>query len=150
MPELIVYLDNCAFNRPFDDQRQIRIFLETQAKLYIQYLITSNKIGLICSYMSYFENVDNPHKDRRFSIAEFFKHAKKIINYDRAEKVEEKASGIMKYSIRNKDAIHIACAIVGGCDYFITTDDDLIKKYTGNEIRICDPIDFITILGGED
>ena len=31
-----IYLDNCCFNRPFDDQTQIKIHLETQAKLYIQ------------------------------------------------------------------------------------------------------------------
>ena len=31
-----VYLDNCMFNRPFDDQGQIRIRLESEAKLYIQ------------------------------------------------------------------------------------------------------------------
>ena len=52
----------------------------------------------------------------------------------------------MNYQIKNKDAIHIACAITGKCDYFITTDDDLAKKYTGNEICICGPIDFITML----
>lgn len=34
-----VYLDNCCYNRPYDDQTQIRISLETQAKLYIQDLI---------------------------------------------------------------------------------------------------------------
>jgi len=34
-----VYLDNCCYNRPYDDQTQMRINLETQAKLYIQQLI---------------------------------------------------------------------------------------------------------------
>jgi hypothetical protein len=38
-----IYLDNCAYNRPFDDQSQLRISLETQAKLYIQSLIKDNK-----------------------------------------------------------------------------------------------------------
>lgn len=28
-----VYLDNCMFNRPFDDQSHIRIRLEAEAKL---------------------------------------------------------------------------------------------------------------------
>lgn len=31
-----VYLDNCCYNRPFDDQRQVRVRLETEAKLRIQ------------------------------------------------------------------------------------------------------------------
>ncbi len=33
---MLIYLDNCCFNRPFDDQKQIRIRIETEAKLYIQ------------------------------------------------------------------------------------------------------------------
>ena len=28
-----VYLDNCCYNRPFDNQGQIKVFLETLAKL---------------------------------------------------------------------------------------------------------------------
>ena len=31
-----IYLDNCSFNRPFDDQSQLKIKLEAEAKLYIQ------------------------------------------------------------------------------------------------------------------
>ena len=68
---MIVYLDNCTFNRPFDDQRQIRIYLEAQAKLHIQQLIIDKKIGFICSYMSLYENNDNPNDERRYSIADF-------------------------------------------------------------------------------
>lgn len=29
-----IYLDNCSYNRPYDDQSQLRISLESQAKLY--------------------------------------------------------------------------------------------------------------------
>jgi len=68
------------------------------------------------------------------------------VDYDKAEKVIVKAAEIMEYQIKNKDAIHIACAIEAGCDYFITTDDELAKRYTGKEINICSPIDFIKIL----
>jgi len=31
-----LYLDNCCFNRPFDDQSQMLVRLETEAKLFIQ------------------------------------------------------------------------------------------------------------------
>ena len=30
---LRVYLDNCTFNRPFDDQTQVRIEIEAKAKI---------------------------------------------------------------------------------------------------------------------
>jgi predicted nucleic acid-binding protein len=141
----MVYLDNCAYNRPFDDQRQMRIYLESQAKLHIQHLIAKNELVLAYSYMSVYENTGNPHKERRFSIANFFNRALQVVDYDKAEKVETKADVIMGYGIKTKDALHIACAIEAGCDYFITTDDDLPKKYIGNEIAVCNPIDFIKI-----
>jgi len=146
MPKITVYLDNCAFNRPFDDQRQMRIFLEAQAKLHIQSLIADDKLALACSYMSLYENNDNPHEERRTSIADFFNYVSQFVNYDKVEKVETRAAGIMECGIKSKDAIHIACAITAGSNYFITTDDELVKKYTGNEIIICGPIDFINIL----
>ncbi len=31
--DMKIYLDNCCFNRPFDDQSQLRILLESEAKL---------------------------------------------------------------------------------------------------------------------
>ena len=40
-----IYLDNCCFNRPYDNQAQIRISLEAQAKLYIQNLIRQKSDG---------------------------------------------------------------------------------------------------------
>ena len=32
---LRIYLDNCCYNRPYDDQSQIRISLEAQAKIFM-------------------------------------------------------------------------------------------------------------------
>jgi len=34
-----IYLDNCCYNRPFDDQNQLSVRLETEAKLAIQYMM---------------------------------------------------------------------------------------------------------------
>ncbi len=34
-----IYLDMCCYNRPYDDQAQTRIALESQAKLHIQSMI---------------------------------------------------------------------------------------------------------------
>ena len=39
-----IYLDNCCYNRPFDDQSQLKIKIKTEAKLYIQQEIL-NQIG---------------------------------------------------------------------------------------------------------
>ncbi len=34
-----IYLDMCCYNRPYDDQSQMRIAMEAQAKIYIQDMI---------------------------------------------------------------------------------------------------------------
>jgi hypothetical protein len=91
-----VYLDNCAYNRPFDDQSHIRIALESQAKMYIQSLIVSNKLELAFSYMSRYENNANPYMEHRHSIADFFNHAVEYVGYEKAEVVETRAQEIMK------------------------------------------------------
>lgn len=76
MKNKTVYLDNCTYNRPFDDQSHLRISLETQAKLYIQSLIKDNKIDLIYSYVCFYENYVNPFENKKLSIFEFSKYAK--------------------------------------------------------------------------
>lgn len=39
-----VYLDNCCYNRPFDSQTQLRVRLETEAKLAIQALMRAGAL----------------------------------------------------------------------------------------------------------
>lgn len=46
-----IYMDNCYFNRPFDDQAQIRVKLEAEAKLKIQADIQDGKFALVWSYI---------------------------------------------------------------------------------------------------
>jgi len=137
-----IYLDNCCYNRPFDDQSQIKIALESQTKLYIQRLIVGGKIGLVVSYVSRFENVANPHVTRRNAINDFFKNAEFYVDYSHAESVEKIAKGIMESGVKEKDALHIACAIDGKCEYFLTTDGHVLK-FLSPQIKIFDPIDFL-------
>ena len=139
-----VYLDNCAYNRPFDDQSQIRISLEAQAKLYIHRRIINKEIDLTYSYMSEYENSENPNPEHRNSIRNFFQYATDFINIDKANAIVEQAESLKKWKIKSNDAIHLACAIEGKCNYFITTDDGLLKNYHGQDIHVCSPIDFIS------
>jgi hypothetical protein len=76
-----IYLDNCAYNRPFDDQSQIRISLEVQAKLHIQRLIIDKKLELVYSYLSVYENSENPNLEHRNSIRNFFHYGNRVHRY---------------------------------------------------------------------
>ena len=51
-----VYLDNCCYNRLYDDQSQLRISLESQAKINIQDMIKDKEIELASSYVLLYEN----------------------------------------------------------------------------------------------
>ena len=51
---------------------------------------------------------------------------------------------IKSVGLHDKDSLHISCAIYANCDYFITTDDNIIK-YKDDKINIIDPIDFIKL-----
>ena len=140
-----VYLDNCCLCRPFDDQNQIRIFLETQAKIYVQNLIVSENIEWAYSYMSVFENRNNPNKDNGKIIEDFFAYATIFVDPDKEMVIEQRAEQIKTQGIKNKDAIHLACALEAGCNYFLTTDDMLLQRYTGKNIHVCSPIEFLQI-----
>lgn len=138
-----IYLDNCCYNRPYDDQAQIRISLETQAKLYIQDLVRKQKVELVSSYILWYENSQNPYKTKRVSIGEFIqKNSTEYVDIDKADLIKGKAEEIMGTGIRMKDAYHVACALSASCDYFLTTDDRLLKYHT-DEIQMVNPIEFV-------
>lgn len=140
-----VYLDNCCFNRPYDDQSHIKITLETQAKLYIQDLIKSNQIELAASYMLLYENFQNPYEMKKKAIYAFLRNNTSVyIDHDKADKVNDLALQIIETGVKNKDAIHVASAILSGCDYFLTTDIRLLK-YRTDKIELLNPVDFIQI-----
>ena len=137
-----VYLDNCMFNRPFDDQSQLRIKFETEAKLYIQDKIKNNKIELIWSYILEFENLHNPHNERKIAIQKWKQLA--VVKIAETEAILNIAKQLLKFNIKSKDALHVASAIEGRANFFITTDDKLLSGINrSNMIQGLNPIDYI-------
>ncbi len=137
-----LYLDNCMFNRPFDDQSNIKILLESEAKLKIQENIRSGMYELIWSYILDYENNKNPFKERKEQIGKWKLYAKTDIEED--ETVLNLANSINKLGLKKFDSLHISCAIKANANYFLTTDIGIIKKANLiTDIEIKDPIDFI-------
>lgn len=142
-----LYLDNCCFNRPYDDQSSIRNRLETEAKLYIQAQILEEKYLLLWSYILDFENSQNPFGDRKKEIGKWRDYAKTHIS--ESELIIAQAEGFLALNIKTKDALHLACAIAGKAQYFLTTDDKLLNKNNQiDEIEIISPIHFVEIEEG--
>ncbi len=142
MNKLKLYLDNCCFNRPFDNQSRLKIYLETQAKLAIQEKILAGEYLLIWSYILDYENEQNPHDMIKREVNKWQAHSE--LSIAESTVVLEKARSLMQSNLDVKDALHVACAISAAADYFITTDRKLLNKLSGNtEIRAVNPLTLI-------
>jgi len=136
-----VYLDNCCFNRPFDDQSHVRILLETEAKLAIQDRIRSGALDLVWSYVMELENTANPFEDRRTNISTWRSVA--LVDISESDKIVVRAESLADLGFRAKDALHISCAIEASCQVFLTTDNGILNK--GGlvpELAIINPVDY--------
>ena len=137
-----VYLDNCCYNRPFDDQRQTRVRLEAEAKLCIQEHIRSGTLELAWSYILDFENGANPFEERRTTIGGWRQYA--TINVEETAPILQEANALVGLGLKAKDALHIACAIAGECAYFLTTDDTILRRGQDvQNITVLDPTAFV-------
>jgi predicted nucleic acid-binding protein len=130
----------CTFNRPFDDQNQLKIKLETEAKLFIQQGIVDGSYELVWSYILEYENEQNRYNDKRDAIYDWKKIAK--IHCIENDKIIEYAENLKKLNLRTKDALHIACSVYTDSDYFITTDKQLFNLKL-DDIRIINPMTFL-------
>ena len=100
-----IYLDNCCLNRPFDDQSQIRIRIETEAKLKIQEEVRSGKIQLVWSYVLDYENNRNPYSERKVRINGWKKYA--LQDIEENPEVLKTANVLNKFGIQKIDSLHI-------------------------------------------
>ena len=140
-------MDNCCFIRPFDEQTQdkiILIILETEAKIKIQAMIKTKTIDLVWSYMLDYENSENPFEMKRDVIGRWKSLA--VDDIGETESLLQNMDQIALYGIDEKDALHIACAIEGRADYFLTTDIKITKKCDKiKQIAVCNPIQYFLI-----
>ncbi|MDR2728988.1 MAG: hypothetical protein LBB56_07630 [Chitinispirillales bacterium] len=118
----------------------MKVFLETEAKLYVQHNIRNGIYDLIWSYMLDFENNDNPYDNRRDAIKLWKDIA--VVQCKSSPVILETGRKITTQGVSHKDALHLACAIHSQCDYFISTDIKLLKKQI-NGIKLVSPIEFI-------
>jgi len=116
--------------------------LEAEAKLCIQEHIRSGTLELVWSYMVDFENAANPFEERRTTISGWRQYA--AMDVEETAIILQHATLLAGKGLKAKDALHIACAIAGECTYFVTTDDDILKRrYDVHDITVIDPTAFV-------
>ncbi len=137
-----LYLDLCCFNRPFDDQSQLLVRLQTEAKLAVQESIRNGTHTLIWSAILDLENADNPDPERKTAIAAWKSLAE--VHVITTVAVEDLATTLAGDELKPMDALHMASAIEAGAGCFLTTDNQILRKMKSRaEIHILDPVDWI-------
>jgi len=139
-----IYLDVCCLNRPFDDQKQHRVHIESEAVLTILTEIQRNEHLLIASEALQDEVAENPDAEMRHKVRDALRLATYDVKVDFA--IAGRAEGLCKVGFGAYDALHIACAEAAHADVLLTTDDNFIRKVrrTGaTSMKVCNPLVWI-------
>jgi predicted nucleic acid-binding protein len=136
------------YKRPFDDQRQMRIRLETVAITMIFALIDDGHLSARWSFVLDYENSRDPVPERREFVQYLSRCCEATIEPD--ESVRELARSLSEtHQIRGRDALHVALAETSGCDYLVTCDDQLVrqgqrlKEQGVIAVHLINPVDFV-------
>jgi len=140
-----IYLDACCLNRPFDDQSQPRIALETRAILTILNQCQMGEWRLITSTALDIELAQTPDLERLKNVKMILAIAKiKVIS---SEFIDQRSRELQSTGMTAFDATHIASAERSKADVFLTTDDRLIKKVNKNtqiiQVKTSNPIQWL-------
>jgi predicted nucleic acid-binding protein len=143
-----VYLDTSAYNRPFDDQTQPKIFLETQAVVIILQMIEAKAVELISSSVLEYENSRNPYPIKQEAMSRYLQLAEFRQEVDEA--IRHRAEELEQNGLKAIDALHVACAEALNSNYFITCDKRLINRCLGLTTKVMNPADFVLEMSSDD
>ena len=140
-----IYLDVCCLNRPFDDQRQDRIRLESEAVLLILAHLETDEWEWISSEVVDWDIEQTPDPERKTRVRLLSTYAHSSIPVRQAE--VDRARHFEGFGFRGFDALHLACAESGAADVFLTTDDTLLHlalRLAGQlDVRLENPLTWI-------
>ena len=125
MPPL-VYLDTCCLNRLFDDQRQLRVRLETEAVRAVLQAVVAGDVRWLGSTAVDLEISRNPNADRRQRVAELAALATERVVLSAADRSAARTFGAERLGAF--DALHLTAAERGGADALLTTDDRFVQR----------------------
>lgn len=140
---MIIYLDNCCYNRPFDDQMQERIHLESESILSILKMGQMKKVIIVGSEILELEINRMLDENKKRKVLDLYKVADMRILY--TDKIKKRSEEIISVSkIRTFDSLHIAAAEEANADVLLTTDDKFEKmsEKLDLKIRVLNPLKF--------
>ena len=140
----LIYLDYNCFQRSFDDHRQVRIQMEALACQEIFNRAERKELQLVWSFVHEDETIVCPFPERKIeafrlsNLCEIRVGPKEEI-YNQAESFQSEAN------LPAKDTVHLACAFYSKAGFFLSCDDEGIKraKRLNADIKLMNPVDYI-------
>ncbi|MYB95394.1 type II toxin-antitoxin system VapC family toxin [Candidatus Poribacteria bacterium] len=151
MGQLTLYLDLNLYCRPFNDQTQLRMSREARAVDIILDEARNQRYTIYWSYVLHVENSLNQNLvERQIVIRQSTSSCFcSIIPADDIRRLADQIQTLS--SISRYDAEHIACAERAGCDYLLTGDDRLLRRFNRLKVQrvlplrvvLQNPVDFL-------
>lgn len=146
-----VYLDNCCYNRLFDDRSNIINYLEREAVLIIMQKAFEEEIEIVGSEVLEIEILKIPNETKRTDISDIYATIA-TDSIQITDGIVERSRDIMDASnIRAFDSMHLACAEQIS-DVLLTTDKKFLRncKRLNTGIKVQNPIEFIMEVMNDD
>ncbi len=122
----LLYLDVCCLNRLFDEQRQLRVRLETEAVRAVLQAVITGRVRWLGSTAVDLEIARNPNLERRRQIAELAALATDHLALGEADRTQARAFAAQ--GLGAFDALHLVAADRGRADALLTTDDRFVQR----------------------
>ena len=121
-----IYLDTSCLKRPFDDQTQSQIRLETEAIVLILQSVENSQLEWYGSDVLLHENQNNPNAERRRRAEAILDLCSVVVAF--SQSIEARGAQLARLGIPALDALHLASAEAASVEVFLTCDDQLLKK----------------------
>ncbi|GAA5121456.1 PIN domain-containing protein [Luteolibacter yonseiensis] len=142
---MLLYLDCCCLNRPYDDLSQMRVRLEAEAVEWILEESRSGRFEIVTSDYLIFELGRNPDLVKRHHTLEMTRYSS--LHVPASQSLSDRALKIQSLGMTPLDALHIAVAEEVRCDFLVTTDDRLLKKSARQQdylmVKLLNPVDLV-------
>lgn len=143
-----IYFDMCSLQRPLDDRSQLRVQVEAEAVLGVIAACEAGQGEFVSSEALVYEMERNPLPVRKAYAQGVLAKASPFVGL--TPEVERTAQSLNQSGIKPLDALHLACAIAAGADYFCTCDDRLLKRarvvHSGPP-KVVSPLELVTEIG---
>lgn len=145
---MVIYFDMCCLKRPFNDQTQPRIAVETTATTALVREVDEHRLEAVRSLAHEMENSRNTNLNRANSVAAWLDTLNPL--EPQPQVVAQRATSLQQAGFRLMDALHIAWAEYLKADLLVTVDDYLLarsRRTQGIMVKVQEPVGLVRDLG---